>query len=434
MTALIQGKNKLLKAFELIFTICSLFHLSQAIIPLIISGGASEGDGITTSSLDYSIIAKISLLIYAISFALLILRWKKVLPVIIKNKYLLLLLIVVGLSPLWSVLPDQTFRYSIYAMGTTAFGLYVATRYTLKEQVTIFSWTYALIILFSIIFIVALPHYGIMGAIHAGAIRGIYTHKNQFGLVMVPGAVIFFLRALSGKGTSWLHWLFFVTSIALIVLSRSTTSLGNLLIMLTLCLVYRTFRWRYEVLISVILAATIIGVAGLLWFVNYGESDLLFVAIGKDATLTGRTEIWHYVWEQIQLRPWLGYGLAAFWNGLDGPSAYIELALTISVVYAHNGFLDLWLSIGFIGLSVFAIGFLSAVKNSLSLIRQTFTPEEFWPLLYLTYILLSNIAEGSIPTLDNFFWAVYAMTAFSVLAAKNDSYPVTQEYSHQSLV
>ena len=434
MTALIQGKNKILKIFELIFTICSLFHLSQAILPLWISGGASEGDGVSISSLDFSLIAKISLLIYAISFALLFLRWKKVLPILIKNKYILLFLVIVGLSSWWSVLPDQTFRYSIYAAGTTAFGLYLATRYTLKEQLTLFSWTYVLILILSLIFIIALPQYGIMGAIHAGAIRGIYTHKNIFGLVMVPGTVIFFLRAISGKNKSWLYWLFFSLTIALIVLSRSTSSLGNLLVMLTLCLVYRIFRWRYEVLISVILAATVIGVAGLLWFVHYGQSDLLFVAIGKDATLTGRTDIWRYVWDQIQLRPWLGYGLAAFWNGLDGPSAYVELALTTSVVYAHNGFLDLWLSLGFVGLSVFALSFFTAVKNSLALIRKTNTPEGFWPLLYLSYILLSNIAEGSIPTLDNFFWAVYAMTAFSVLAAKNDLDLVTEEYPYQSLV
>jgi O-antigen ligase len=415
-------KNSFLKIFELVFTILSLVHLSQGLIPILITGGASEGDGVDVQSLDFSLNAKVSILIYLISFLLLVLRWKKVLNVLRKDKFIWVLLLIACLSVFWSVLPAETLRFSLYAIGTTGFGLYIASRYTLKEQLVIFSWTFILIILLSIFFIVALPKYGIMGALHEGAFRGIYTHKNRFGLMLVPASIIFFLQAIGTKKYSWVFWLLLSSSIALTVLSRSTTSIGNLAIMLFLCIVYRIFRWRYEVMITVILGVIVAGIFGLLWFINYVETDLLLVAIGKDSTFSGRTDIWRYVWDQIQLRPWLGYGLSAFWQGLKGPSGYVELAVRTSVAYAHNGFLDLWLAIGFVGLSAFILGLFNAISKSINLLRKTNSPEGFWPLLFLTYVLLSNISEGSITTMDNMFWAIYAATVFSLSILKNSKH------------
>ena len=177
---------------------------------------------------------------------------------------------------------------------------------------------------------------------------------------------------------------------------------------------------------SAILAVTLIGFAALILITGYIGSESLLSSVGRDTTLSGRTDIWRYVWDQIQLRPWLGYGLAAFWNGLDGPSGYIQLAMRISVIYAHNGFLDIWLSIGLIGLSVFLIGFFSAAKQSLALLRKTNTPEGFWPVLLLSYILLSNLTEGTITAMNSSFWAIYVAVSYSLVMAKNNQYVIDE--------
>ncbi|WP_049558612.1 O-antigen ligase family protein, partial [Limnoraphis robusta] len=71
--------------------------------------------------------------------------------------------------------------------------------------------------------------------------------------------------------------------------------------------------------------------------------------IGKDPSLTGRTDLWAWAREMIDKRPWLGYGYTAFWQGLDGGSAYIIRAARWPVPYSHNGILDLWLDIGLLG-------------------------------------------------------------------------------------
>ena len=353
-------------------------------------------------------------------------RWKRSLAVFSSNIFLWVLIGVVCFSYFWSINPSQTLRFSIYAIGTTGLGLYLATRYTLSEQMQILTWTYGLLLVLSILFAIGIPKYGIMGGVHEGALRGVFTHKNQFGAFMAPGGVIFLLNALRGGKYSWLYWGLLAMNCGAMVMSQSTTALGTFGLMLTLCIIYRVFRWRYEVMISAILAVTILGFISLIIVAGYIGSDSLFSSIGKDATLSGRTDIWQYVWDQIQLRPWLGYGMTAFWNGLDGPSGYVQLAMRIAVIYSHNGFLDIWLSIGIVGLGIFIVSFVSTTAQSLALLRITNTPEGFWPLLFLTYILLSNLTEGTISNMNSSLWAIYAAISYSLVIAKRDEYAITE--------
>lgn len=421
-----QSKSDILQYFEFVFSIFALIHISQAVIPLILTGGANEGDGVDIYSLDLSINAKISLLIYFITFILLGVRWKRALVVFSGNVLLWLLIGVFCFSYFWSINPSQTLRFSVYAMGTTGLGLYLATRYSLVEQMRLLTWTYGVLLISSILLAVAIPQYGIMSGVHEGALRGVFTHKNQFGAFMAPGGVMFLLNALRGDRYSWLYWGLLVLNCGAMVMSQSATALGTFAVMLLLCLTYRIFRWRYEVMLSAILAITIIGFIGLIVVAGYIGSDSLLSSIGRDATLSGRTYIWQYVWDQIQLRPWLGYGLAAFWNGYDGPSGYVQLAMRIAIIYAHNGFLDIWLSIGLLGLSIFAISFVSTTVRSLALLRKTNSPEGFWPLLFLTYILLSNLTEGTISNLNSSFWAIYAAISYSLIVARNRNYAIAE--------
>ena len=421
-----KTQGNALRIFEFVFSMFSLVHMSNAVVPLILTRGANEGDGVNISSFDLSINAKISILIYLITWMLLALRWKRFLSVLSYNKLLWLLMGIVCFSYFWSINPSQTLRFVVYAVGTTSFGLYLAMRYNLRQQMELLGWTYGLLLIISILLAVAVPSYGLMSGVHEGALRGVFTHKNQFGAFMAPGGVIFWLNAIRGQKYSWIYWGLLVLSCGAMVMSQSTTAIGTFAVMLMLCIIYRIFRWRYEIMVSAILAVTIIGFVALIIIAGYIGSDSLLSSVGKDTTLSGRTDIWQYVWDQIQLRPWLGYGLAAFWNGFDGPSGYVQLAMRISIIYAHNGFLDIWLSIGLIGLSAFLLCFLNTTGQSLALLRKTNTPEGFWPLLFLTYILLSNLTEGTIASMSSSFWAIFAAISYSLAIAKNNHYAIEE--------
>lgn len=421
-----------LKIFETVFTVLSLVHLTQGFLPLILTKGVNEGDSInggpSISSFDLSAVRNVNYLIYLVIFFLLFLRWKKVILLLKKDKYIWIFTSFVFCSFLWSELPNDSLAGGVTAIGATAYGLYLATRYTVKEQLKLLSWAYILIILLSLLFAITLPKYGFMSGIHEGAMRGIYTHKNQFGLMMVIGSIVFLIRAL-GKhkllGFNWLLWLFFAISVAMIALSRSTTSIVNLILVVSLLFVYRTFRWRYEILIPSALAALFIGFVSFVLVTN--NTEFILTSMGKDTTFTGRTDLWSLVWDMIQQKPWLGYGIKGFWHGLDGPSQYVQLGLRVKtkVVYAHNGFLDLWLTVGIVGVIIFAVGLVMSVLKALSWIRLSNSIESLWPLIGLTYILLANATESPILLFNNLLWVIYTTINFSLLLPETQQLKLT---------
>jgi exopolysaccharide production protein ExoQ len=419
--SMFKNSYPLLTTFETIYVRFSLFHLSGALLPLILTGGSSEGDGLDINTVDLSLVAKIDLLVYFVAGVLVTLRWKKALNFASKNLYFFPFIVFASFSYFWSFLPEETFKGVVYALGTTVFGIYLASRYTIKEQLTHLAWALGFITILSALFAVAIPYYGLMGGVHQGAVRGIYVHKNVFSPIIVLAVMVFFLKAFEANERKWVYWGLFMLIIALGIMSRSSTALGLMFVMLTLCLSYRILRWRYEMLVSTILLIIILGSGGLVWFVEFGGAELLFEALGKDATLSSRTEIWTYVWDSILQQPWFGHGLGGYWNGLDGPSAYVQRAMRLKVHYAHNGFLDLCLNYGFIGFSLFFANLLLVASRSLSVLRRSNTVEGFWPLLWLTYMILTNLTEGSLSSLNSMTWALYTTIAFSLAAMSEKS-------------
>jgi exopolysaccharide production protein ExoQ len=423
-------QKSLLKIFERVFTVLALLHLTQGFLPLLLTGGFSEGDSLTggpsMSSFDLSVVRNITYLIYLVTFILLCLRWKKVILIFQKDNYNWVFIVFIFCSFLWSELPKDSLPACITALGASMFGFYLATRYTLKEQLELISWSYVLIVVLSLLFVVALPSYGIMSGIHKGAIRGIYTHKNIFGQAMIIGTMAFLIRAHAKQklfGSNWMLWLFFGTSFTLVLLSRSSTAAGNVLIVVFLFFVYRTFRWRYEILIPTTLAAILVGFISFILITNNAEAFL--ISIGKDPTLTGRTDLWSLVWDKIQEKPWLGYGIEGFWNGLDGPSQYVVLGVKTKVVYSHNGFLDMWLTIGIVGIVFFSICFILNAFKAFRWIRQSRASEALWPLLYLTYLLLANLTESPLLLFNSIIWVMYVMVSFSLLLPRQQQFGLT---------
>jgi O-antigen ligase len=413
-------QKSLLKIFEIVFTVLSVLHFTQGLLPIILMRGYNEGESISggsgLASFDLSMVRNVTYLIYLVTFVLLFLRWKKVILLLTKDKHTWIFTIFIFCSFLWSELPGDSLPACVTALGASAFGLYLATRYTLKEQLELLSWTYVLIVVLSLLFIVAIPEYGIMGGIHQGAVRGIYTHKNIFGQMMIIGTIVFLIRALDKQklfGQNWILWFFFGTAFTLTVLTKSSTAVSNVSIMTCLVFVYRTFRWRYEALITSALAAILIGFISFIFVTN--NKEYLLTAMGKDPTLTGRTELWSLVWDKIQEQPWFGYGIGGFWNGLDGPSQYVQLGVRVKVVYSHNGFLDMWLTIGIIGMLLFAIGFIFNALKALRWIRLSNSIESLWPLLSLTYLLLANVTESPLLLFNNLLWVLYVTVSFSLL-------------------
>jgi O-antigen ligase len=129
--------------------------------------------------------------------------------------------------------------------------------------------------------------------------------------------------------------------------------------------------------------------------------------LGRDLTFSGRTNIWQAVLEAIMQRPLLGYGYAAFWNGLQGQSANVILALGWAVPHAHNGFLEVWLQLGLVGLSLLIATLVVAIRDFSVCFTPTRSRAVDWYAGILIIIVLYNFAEPFLIRERSLAWLLY---------------------------
>ncbi len=411
-----EKPKSLLEKIETVFNILAITHYTADWVPLIVSGGASEGDGsVYPTNLAMNIALYFLTYLGAIFF--LILRWKKALYFISKDRIIITIVGIAIASITWSDDPPTTIKTLVSLIGTTIFGIYLGSRYSLKEQVRILGWTYLFILILSLLFIGGLPRYGIMGAIHSGAFRGIFTHKNLFGRFLALSMIVFLMfKTILPPKKTWIAQFCIGLILILLPLVRSTTSMINTGILLMALLAYQTFRFRYVIMVPAFLSLATL--SGVLYYLYTYYSSLVFSSLGKDPSFSGRTDLWKYAWDMIEKQFWLGYGWGAFWRGLGGPSGYIIRMAQWQVPNSHNGWIDLWLDLGFVGVFAYAVGFAINLIRSLWLARYTTTLYGLWPLIYLTYTLISTLTETGLVARNSIFWVLYI--AISITMAEPD--------------
>jgi O-antigen ligase len=270
---------------------------------------------------------------------------------------------------------------------------------------------FGLSILLSIVFAVALPKFGIMHDLHAGAWRGIYTHKNVLGQEMALSTLVFLLSCIDNKNK--FSWIGLFLSMALISLSKSTASILNVVLTLPVFLVSKALRLRYILMFPSLIAITILGLGSYIFVQSSAET--IAGLFGKDASLSGRTDVWTFAFDMIERNPWLGYGYGGFWQGLDGESAYIWRASGWNPTHPHNGLLALWLDLGLLGLSIYLLGFAISVVKALVLIKLTKRIEYLWPMTFFIFFVLINLTETNLFSSNSIVWILYVSCASSVL-------------------
>ncbi|MEA5580247.1 O-antigen ligase family protein [Nodularia harveyana UHCC-0300] len=406
--------KNLLRNFEYGFTVFSLIIYLGGIVLLILSGGANEGD--VSVNYNTALLQLIYLLIYFITICLLTLRWKKNLFVFTKNRFIWLLLIVASISVLWSFSPNDTRKDVFKLLCSNLFGVYFATRYTLKQQVKILGVTFGLAIILSFVFAIGLPKYGTMGGVHAGSWRGIFMHKNNLGVQMLLSFMVFLSLAMSAEKKAWLYWCGCALSLVLILMSDSTSSLINLILLISVFFILRSLWLPYQLMIPTIIGIATTSTSFYLWFKE--NEDVIFGFFGKDSNLSGRGDLWELVYDMIWRQPWFGYGYSGFWHGWRGESAYIWLGSSWTPTHPHSGFLELWLELGLLGLSIFWIGFAISSLRTILIVRLYRSEEFIFPAIMMVYLMLANLAETALLGSDN--WILYVAFSSSTVIALHE--------------
>jgi len=132
-------------------------------------------------------------------------------------------------------------------------------------------------------------------------------------------------------------------------------------------------------------ALGLLGAAAMLW------PDVVFRVLGRDSSLTGRRAIWTAVEHWIGERPVLGYGFGGVWD----PSSPLTMAIwresRFDAFYAHNGYLDIPLQVGVIGLVLLIAVLVGILVAAIRPVRSVGS----WPLGVLVLLLLTATTESA---------------------------------------
>ena len=349
--------------------------------------------------------------IYASTLFLIIARFKTVVRPILRDPFLWAFVGLAVLSFIWSDFPSISQKQAVLTIMTTLFGVYLASRYSLKEQLQIVAWAAGIGAIFSLLYTLAFPWAGIEQGVNAGAWRGPLAQKNLFARLMVFCGLPLALVLNSNRKYRYVVWTVFAITVTLILLSTSKTALVVFFSLMMVLPFYKALRWSSSFGVPFLISMVLVGASAGTWLMTNWVSFL--GSLGKDATLTGRTEVWDAVIEKIWERPWLGYGYDAFWQP-GGGQDYIWYVFRITFTQSHNGYLDLTVELGILGLLLFALSFLTAYIRAINWGRIIKNPEGLWPLIYLTFIFMYNQSETTNIETNSLFWILYVSITLSL--------------------
>lgn len=346
---------------------------------------------------------------YALSFVLIIGKPWNLVRATIRQPFLIILMGVVAASITWSIQPDVSIRRGFAVGCTTISGLALAARFRWVDLAKVFSITYCVLILASYAICIALPRIGIMTELFPGAWRGLWMEKNSLGGLMTLGCCLLCATALLDPRRKGVWLSFAVLALGLVLLSQSKTSLTSLM----LGLMALGFVWLCQRGPAYGAAATWAGVTGFLLLVAFIvlASDVFFAILGKDATLTGRTQIWTAAMRQVEQRPWLGYGYAAVWSDKSGwgPLAWIVHDAKFTPQHAHNSWLEQWIGMGLFGLVAWGLFYLQAMALAMVAVYRERGALLAFP--FLVVFSLVAMTESIAVVYNDFRWVIFVALA-----------------------
>lgn len=382
-----------------VFTLIVLFLSTGAFLSWVVDPGiqgSSEGSPLTQAlwAVAYLIVA-----LFAISM------YRQILPLVRANKCLCFLVLLAIVSAAWSQDTVGTLRQGIALLLTTLFGIEIAVRYSIRKQLRL-----ACIVLGSVVLLSIPVQIFLAGDLSVWF--GVFSNKNTFGRIIVFAAAAFLSRPRRSRRDTLLIVGLMVIAGALVVASHSAGSLVELVAIAMISWALSALRWRPSRLIITAALSLLIAIPTVYLALN--NLDRVTAVLGRDTTLNGRTELWRFVGEGIASRPILGHGYGVFWEFSSQEATRIRGAIGWDAPSAHDGYMDLLLDVGLVGLLLYAVAYAVTVRRAVVLFRRGPASDIIWPLLLLAEIFLCQITEASIVTPHSIYWILYVAAVFSV--------------------
>lgn len=343
-----------------------------------------------------------------LSLSILIILWRAAITWLVVrtlNPFLLILVALAVASVTWSIEPVLSLRRIVRMLTFVLVAIaFVVMAWHARRYQNVLRPILTIMLLGSIIFGLFFPTL----AIHqetapelVGAWRGLANHKNGLG-AMACIALIFWFHAWFTREVKTFPALFGIgIASTCLFLSRSSTALATTVLVLLFLLVFlrtpRGFRPYMPYITAFFLLAVVL--YGLVILNILPGQGLLLSPImaftGKDASFTGRTDIWAIITEHIRINPFFGSGYGAYWSGPFAESPSFEFIRRMGQFYpgsAHNGYLEILNDLGWAGL-LSLIGYMVAyVVQSLRLLQINRNQAALY-LALLVQQAITNLSE-----------------------------------------
>jgi exopolysaccharide production protein ExoQ len=356
-------------------------------------------------------------------------RWKRTKEILGCNRWLIVLFVYMTLSIVWSNFPAISFRRCFRSIGTLVMVLVVLTEYDALSAVrALLRRLYLVHIPLSIAAIKYFRNIGVAYTWDGGEEMwiGLAVHKNNLGQVAMCSGLVCTWQILQRWARKKL-----TLDLALLVLtlwvlrgsknSHSSTAIVGFSVGAAILFGLRCVRKRTAQAKRIILVGTI---AAMLWvplvtFIfdafNTTPVGLVLEATGRDMTFTGRTGLWKDLLNNAAKNPVLGVGFGAFWVGPIGYARYpLDNWSRVTPGWrpgqGHNGYLDVYVDLGFLGFALLLMVIGSAFLGALSDLRNRFELGSL-RLAFLVSFVMNNLTEASFLKGTHSLWFLFLLVA-----------------------
>ena len=374
-----------------------------------ISGGGSS-DYTEGSPFDRAVLS----IILGFGVLALLGRREKVISILRTNAPIVIFFLYCGISVLWSDFPDVAFKRWFRACGDIVMILIVLTE---RDWLGSFQRLAArlgfLLVPLSILFI---RYYPDLGRRYSRGGRffwvGVATDKNALGMLcLIFGLASLFrflqlygvekgsrqTKPLIGQGV-----LLLMTTYVLREADSATAfscfGLAGGLMVLTFL-----FQWARKPTVMHIMVFAGLGIAFSALFLGIGSG--MVENLGRESTLTGRTAIWTSAIAKVH-NPLMGTGFESFWIGPR--LLQVENDIHQGVNQAHNGYLEIYLNLGWIGIACLVGLIATGYGRIVAAVRRQIQAGSL-RLAYFVATLAYNFTEGGFKMMHP-VWIIFLLS------------------------
>jgi len=295
------------------------------------------------------------------------------------NSAILVFVLYCAVSITWSDYPLVAFKRWIKFVGDFVMVLIILTdTYRFHTVRRVFARVAFVLIPLSVLVIKYFPELGRQYDTWEGTQHfcGLATDKNMLGMTcLVYGLGIWwqFIALYSDKKgperlkrllphavvLTMVFWIFWIAD--------SMTSLSCFIIASGLIVVTTFSKKARKPATLHLLVAAILSVSFSVLFLQVGGGAL--ETMGRNPTLTGRTEIWAHL-IQLSANPVVGTGFESFWLGERLQRIWATSQYLFGINEAHNGFLEVFLNLGWVGVILFSVLLVTGYRNVLVTLRK----------------------------------------------------------------